>query len=128
HIHLLRLANRESFIPPERTLGKRSTRSPRFRAYGGTRSSIIRRGSWYSTRLEGDCAMVRTALVLLALLLRVSVIVADEPAELRKAVTFYASFDEEVHGDAGGGALEPGTRFNHATEQGKFVFEKGIDA
>jgi lysophospholipase L1-like esterase len=49
-------------------------------------------------------------------------------AALHKAATFYASFDEEVRGDFGRGALEPGTRFNHATEQGKFVFEQGINA
>jgi hypothetical protein len=48
-------------------------------------------------------------------------------AGLRKAATFYASFDEEVRGNAGGGELTPGTRFNHATQPGQFVFEKGID-
>ena len=52
---------------------------------------------------------------------------ADEPA-VRKAVTFYASFDESVKGDAGAGALDAGTRFPHSTEKGQFVFEKGIDA
>ena len=54
---------------------------------------------------------------------------ADEPAlhALRQAATFYASFDEAVRGDFGGGALNPGTRFNHETEPGQFVFEAGID-
>ncbi len=51
----------------------------------------------------------------------------DAAAALRKAATFYASFHEEVRGDAGGGELTPGTRFNHATEPGQFVFERGID-
>jgi lysophospholipase L1-like esterase len=48
-------------------------------------------------------------------------------AALRKPATFYASFDDEVRGDLGGVALEPGTRYNHETEKGQFVFEKGID-
>jgi hypothetical protein len=52
---------------------------------------------------------------------------ADEAA-LRKAATFYASFDEGVRGDFGQGGLEPGTRFNDEKEKGQFVFEKGVDA
>ncbi|MCW5981028.1 MAG: hypothetical protein KIT09_23300 [Bryobacteraceae bacterium] len=42
-------------------------------------------------------------------------------------LVFYASFDREVKGDFGGGALSPGTRFNHETEKGQFVFESGYD-
>ena len=45
---------------------------------------------------------------------------ADD-AELRKAVTFYASFDAAVKGDFGGGELAPSTRSNHKTEKGAFV-------
>jgi len=52
---------------------------------------------------------------------------ADEN-ELRKAVTFYASFDEAVAADFGKGQLTPDTRYNHATEKGQSVVEKGIDA
>lgn len=44
---------------------------------------------------------------------------------LVEAVTLYASFDEAVRADHGGGRLEPGTRFNHETEKGRFVFEDG---
>jgi hypothetical protein len=51
----------------------------------------------------------------------------DGIARLRKAVTFYASFDEEVRGDAGGGELTLSTRSNHETEKGKFVYEKGFN-
>jgi len=51
----------------------------------------------------------------------------DMAAQLQRAATFYASFDESVRGDFGGGGLEPGTRYNHETEKGQFVFEKGID-
>jgi lysophospholipase L1-like esterase len=47
---------------------------------------------------------------------------------LRKAVSLYASFDEEPRGDAGGGDLSLSTRFNSKTEKGKFVFKKGFDA
>lgn len=46
---------------------------------------------------------------------------------LTKAVTFYASFDEKVSGDFGGGELAPRTRMNHETEAGKFVFQPGFD-
>ena len=48
-------------------------------------------------------------------------------SELRKAVTFYASFDQAVKGDFGGGAMTPNTRYNHPTDKGQFVIEKGID-
>jgi hypothetical protein len=53
---------------------------------------------------------------------------AAEPdlAAIRKAVTFYASFDEEVKADVGGGQLTPDTRFNHPTDKGQFLVEKGI--
>lgn len=50
---------------------------------------------------------------------------ADEKA-VRKAVTFYASFDDEVKGDFGGGRLAFDTRTNHPTEKGKYVVEKGF--
>lgn len=44
---------------------------------------------------------------------------------LLEAVTLYASFDQSVRADYGGGRLEPGTRFNHETEKGRFVFQDG---
>jgi hypothetical protein len=47
---------------------------------------------------------------------------------IRRAVTFYASFDETQSADFGGGELTASTRFNHPTEKGQFVFEKGFDA
>ena len=43
------------------------------------------------------------------------------------SVSFYASFDSAVEGDRGGGVLQVSTRFNHETEKGRFVFEKGFD-
>jgi hypothetical protein len=49
-------------------------------------------------------------------------------AELRKAVTLYACFDEQVRGDFGGGDLGLSTRSNHPTMKGQFIFEKGFDA
>src|SRR5262249_54094074 len=51
---------------------------------------------------------------------------ASESA-LTKTGTFYASFDEKVQGDFGGGDLTPHTRLNHPTEKGQFVFENGIN-
>lgn len=51
----------------------------------------------------------------------------DAVSALWMAATFYASFDEAVRGDFGGGSLAPSTRFNHETEAGRFVFESGID-
>jgi hypothetical protein len=53
---------------------------------------------------------------------------AQPEADLSRAVTFYASFDEAVKGDRGGGSLTLSTRFNHETEPGKFVFQEGFDA
>lgn len=60
------------------------------------------------------------------------VIEKGEPSEgsigaLRQAVMFYASFDEAVKADVGGGQQTLDTRFNHPTEPGRFVFEKGFD-
>jgi hypothetical protein len=51
-----------------------------------------------------------------------------DDAALRKAVTFYASFDESPKGDFGGGELALATRFNHETEKGEFVIEKSFDS
>lgn len=51
-----------------------------------------------------------------------------DDAALRRAVSFYASFDELPKGDRGGGKLTLATRFNHETEPGKFVFQDGFDA
>jgi hypothetical protein len=52
-------------------------------------------------------------------------VVGDE-ASLRKAVTFYASFDDALLPDLGVGTLS--TRFTDEKETGKFIFEKGFDA
>lgn len=51
----------------------------------------------------------------------------DEVEALKKAVTLYASFDEAVRGDFGGGDLTVSTRTNHPTKKGEFVFKKGFD-
>ena len=69
------------------------------------------------------------ALALLPLPVALSLAGAQETpmSQLRQAVTFYASFDEKVAGDFGGGELSPGTRMNHETEAGKFVFQPGVD-
>ena len=71
----------------------------------------------------------RLCFVLVLPFFALSLVVSAEPdrAGLRKAVTFYASFDEAVKADFGGGGLTLATRFNHPTEKGKFVFEKGFD-
>jgi len=50
---------------------------------------------------------------------------AAQESDLRKAVTFYASFDASVAGDFGGGELALSTRSNSKTEKGALVFEKG---
>ena len=49
-----------------------------------------------------------------------------DEAALRKAVSFYASFDEALAPDVGAGTLS--TRFNDDKQAGKFVFENGFDA
>jgi hypothetical protein len=46
---------------------------------------------------------------------------------LAKAVVFYASFDEKVQGDFGGGALTLSTRFNDPKDKSKFIYEKGFN-
>lgn len=51
---------------------------------------------------------------------------ADEN-DIRKAVTFYASYDESLKADVGGGQLTPDTRINHPTEKGQYVVEKGVN-
>ncbi|MBI2803838.1 MAG: hypothetical protein HYX68_02510 [Planctomycetes bacterium] len=49
----------------------------------------------------------------------------EKGAALKKAVLFYASFDEKLTPDIGAGTLA--TRFNHEKEAGKFVFAEGFD-
>ncbi len=52
---------------------------------------------------------------------------AEANDALRQAVLFYASFDEAVRADIAAGQKTLDTRFNHPTEPGRFVFEKGFD-
>lgn len=47
--------------------------------------------------------------------------------DLLRAVTLYASFDDQVQADFGGGSLEPRTRRDHAAERGRYVFQDGVD-
>ena len=51
----------------------------------------------------------------------------DELKQLHNAVSFYASFDNAVTGDFGGGVLTPSTRFDHETEKGKYIYQTGFD-
>lgn len=46
---------------------------------------------------------------------------------MKQALTLYASFDETPKADFGHGDLSLSTRFNHETEKGRFVFQKGFD-
>lgn len=46
---------------------------------------------------------------------------------LKNAVTFYASFDQELAGDYGGGDLSLWTRFDHPTEKGNYVREHRVN-
>jgi hypothetical protein len=72
---------------------------------------------------------LRLGLCLTALLCPVAARPAgDDAAALRKAVTLYASFDEAVRADFGGGPLTPDTRFNSATAPGKSKIKEGFDA
>jgi hypothetical protein len=76
------------------------------------------------TRAIASAAVVAAALFLVAS----GPAAEPDAAAIRKAVTFYASFDEEVRGDLGGGQLTPDTRTNHPTEKGRVVVEKGFDS
>lgn len=57
----------------------------------------------------------------------VAAVEAADHDRLRAAVTFYASFDEAVRGDLGGGDCALWTRTDHETDKGKHVFSKGFD-
>jgi formylglycine-generating enzyme required for sulfatase activity len=71
-------------------------------------------------------SLLSRGVALIALSLFASVSHADDAA-IRKAVTFYASFDESPKADVGGGELTLRTRFNDEKEKGKFVFENKFD-
>jgi formylglycine-generating enzyme required for sulfatase activity len=49
-------------------------------------------------------------------------------ADISDLVTLYASFDEEVSADFGGGDLQLRTRVNHPFEKGSYILEKGYPA
>lgn len=51
----------------------------------------------------------------------------ESHAELRKAVSLYASFDEAARADFGGGVLTLSTRFADPVEKGKFTFKEEFD-
>ena len=48
--------------------------------------------------------------------------------DLTKAVLLYASFDESVRADFGGGELTLSTRFNDPEDKTRFIFKKGFDS
>src|SRR5262249_37470750 len=50
-----------------------------------------------------------------------------EEAALLQAISFYASFDAAPRGDHGGDPLL-WTRYDHPTDKGRHVYEKGYDA
>jgi hypothetical protein len=52
---------------------------------------------------------------------------ADEKTDLRKAVTLYASFDEEIGADFAGGERTIYRRYNHPKRKGEYVYGKGHD-
>jgi sulfatase modifying factor 1 len=66
------------------------------------------------------------AILCLSALIGAAAARADDNA-IRSAATFYASFDEAVSGDFGGGILAPGTRYGTPGEPGKYVFEGGYN-
>lgn len=71
-------------------------------------------------------SMKTILLSLLGALLMAETSAADDAA-LRKAVTFYASFDEKAEGDFGGGDLQLWTRSDDPAENGKKVIRPGYD-
>ena len=52
--------------------------------------------------------------------------IGSAESDLQSAVTFYASFDEDVKGDYGGGKLSPSTRSDHSTEKGQYIIGPGF--
>src|SRR6185503_10811769 len=52
---------------------------------------------------------------------------ADDAAALRPHLVFYASFDEAVRGDFGGGVLLPSTRRDNPEVKGAYLDREGID-
>ncbi len=50
-----------------------------------------------------------------------------EEGTLEKSVALYASFDDKVEADKGGGVLTLSTRSNDPKEKGRFLFEKGFN-
>lgn len=56
-----------------------------------------------------------------------SVFPVEAPADesLRDAVTFYASFDEDIAGDIGGGVLDVSTRSDDPDRRGQYIIKPG---
>src|SRR5438132_146476 len=71
--------------------------------------------------------LIAAVLTLFALVGVVTAADGDDAAAIRKAATLYASFDEEVKADVGGGALTFDTRFTDEKDKNKFTFEKGFN-
>jgi Concanavalin A-like lectin/glucanases superfamily len=65
------------------------------------------------------------AIACVILILAAAPLGAGDESALKKAVTFYASFDETLTPDVGTGPIS--TRFNHEKEAGQFIFEPGFD-
>jgi formylglycine-generating enzyme required for sulfatase activity len=73
--------------------------------------------------------LVAAALVTACVLPLIAVDAADIDIErLRKAATFYASFDVSIQSDFGMGARVPSTRQDHPSKKGQYVVTEGIDS
>src|SRR6516162_6536250 len=70
--------------------------------------------------------LLLSVVVLCVLIITAAPIGAGDELALKKAVLFYASFDENLEPDVGVGMLW--TRFNHEKEPGTFVRQPGYDA
>jgi hypothetical protein len=73
--------------------------------------------------------MPRTFLLVLVAVAAAPAVAQEKPMtkDILAAVSLYASFDERVAADFGGGELAFSTRVNHETEAGKLVFQPGFD-
>lgn len=73
----------------------------------------------------GSSGILSIALVCGFMVLAAAPISAGDEAALKKAVTFYASFDKSLMPDVGVGPIR--TRFGTPTEPAKFTFEPGFN-
>lgn len=72
--------------------------------------------------MNANCR-IRISVILVAVMFCAAVWALADDQAIRQSVTLYASFDDDVAADLGGGSVNLSTRYDHPKEKGRYIVE-----